>query len=256
MSNSIKTEKSIINQNKTLMKSTIQLLNLWKEPNLNSSNGSKHNNTYGKYYGFGLINKYKNQDGLSFGEFQRWKTQSEDNKYKLKKLVCHIFNNISGIMNTKLEGLIQSGNVLINSMIAFGTHTSINKNFMKTSIPFDSLSKSYYSLWICENARTESFHQECDTSYTLICVPYIEKSIHDNNEINYNFQFRWNSIHSEEVKGINILLQEGICIYYNGFGLFHRQVPNNKNYEKSTFWNMSMYHNKRLFNCINKSVKR
>ena len=249
-------EKIIIEKNNTLNNNTIKLMKLWKKPNLNSSNGKKHNNTYGKYYGFGLINKYNIQDGLSFGEFDLWQTQSNEHKNKLKKLVCNMFNNVSSVMNLKLPALLRTGNDFINSMIAFGTYNTTNKKFHEFSHPFDSMSKSYYSLWICENARTESFHQECDASYTLIGVPKLDGCISDNESIKYKFQFRWNNIEDEGTKGINIPLKQGICLYYNGFGLFHRQVPNNKDYEKSTFWNISMYHNNRLFNCINMSVKR
>ena len=42
-----------------------------KHPNVTSDQeGNKYNKSYVKYFGFGIINKYRNQDGLSFGTFQ------------------------------------------------------------------------------------------------------------------------------------------------------------------------------------------
>ena len=233
-----------------------KLLKLWKEPNLNSSNGKKHNGTFGKYYGFGIINKYHNKDGISFGGFQKWKTDNEEKRKKLQNLIYPIFKKTSSVLNTKLPSILKKGNLFIKSLINFGRKNSKNNRFIKTSMPFSIKNDAYYSFWVCENARTEKFHQECDASYTFISVPVNDNNNHIENISKYQFQFRWNHIHDSNYKGINIHLREGICVYYNGFGLFHRQIPLYDNFENDTFWNFSMYHNKRLFNCINQSIDR
>ena len=51
-------------------KSYIKTMKSYLSTNMSCNNGSKHNGTYGKYYGIGLINKYHLKDGLSFGHFK------------------------------------------------------------------------------------------------------------------------------------------------------------------------------------------
>ena len=45
--------------NNTLTKNIVSYLKKMKQPNVQSYQGKKHNQSYGNYYGFGLTNKYK-----------------------------------------------------------------------------------------------------------------------------------------------------------------------------------------------------
>ena len=238
-------------------KKTTTLLHRIRKPNVESNNGDKHNQSYGKYYGFGIINKYKIEHGLSFSQFANYKSEDAQIKSQLIDNLREQFLIVIQRLNSVLKGhIVQSGNDQMNSLINFGRLSTLNPNFLNETERSQFMLEKCFSMWLCENARTESFHQEIDASYTLIGVPInIEKDKETTNG-SYKFQFRWNSIDESNSLGIDIGLFDGMCLYYNGLGLFHRQVPCSVDYEKVTFWNLSMYHNYRLFNSISKSINR
>ena len=235
---------------------TIQLLKTNKLPNVHSRKGEKHNKSYGNYYGFGLINKYKVTNGLSFGDFSSGKKVKNDSLLFIEHKLRFIFTSLVSSMNETISQLTTVGNQLINSLIAFGKKHTNNNKFIDLCQKDKFGNQHYCSIWLCENARTELFHQELDASYTMITVPYVSNDIQQKSTCEYMFQFRWSNIDGIFNKGLNIRLNQGVSLYYNGYGLYHRQVPNETNFNSSIFWNMSMYHNKRLFHSINMSINR
>ena len=228
-----------------------------KHANVTSGQGKKHNRSFGSYYGFGIINKYKVCDGMSFGQFERKKI----NNMELENQICSNLNSqftiIMERMNNAIPGIIQAGNDQISSLIDFGRITTTNKKFITETDPSKFIIDKCYSAWLCRNARTELFHQEVDSSYTMIGVPLNVEKL-NNGQWNgcYKFQFRWSNIENPNALGIDIALYEGIGLLYNGFGLFHRQVPACPGFKDMNFWNLSMYHNARLFNSISNSINR
>ena len=245
--------------NRILRESTIMSLKDHKEPNIRSTNGKKHNMSYGQYYGFGLTNKYiRSDNGLTFGHFRRnWDTSSQENN-NLESKVRIIFNSLAATLNSILPGSINAGNNAIKSLIDIGRNKSKNKSFKEVtkSNKFGNINQQYHSIWLCENARTELFHQELDSSYTMIAVPYYDDKLSKKCSVKYKFQFKWCLPTEKNTKGIDFNLDEGTCLFYNGLGLFHRQIPNGFNFESSTFWNFSMYHNERLWNTIYQSIHK
>ena len=228
-----------------------------RNPNITSSNGKKHHKSYGKFFGFGIINKYKIDLGVSFGEFESFKPVKDNiNPELITNTLKSQFNFFIDRINSVVMGCVEGGNDQINSIIHFGRMSCINQKFVEKTDASQCLIEKCFSIWLCKNARTEEFHQELDASYTLIGVPINYKCKNNISTSNYKFQFRWNIIDDNECEGIDVGLFEGMVLYYNGFGLFHRQVPCHAEYNNNSFWNMSMYHNYRLYNSISKSLNR
>ena len=228
-----------------------------RHPNVNSTDGSKHNKSYGKYYGFGIINKYKLDMGISFGQFESNKSIDDGLKDQISSIIKDQFMFFVSRLHSTLKGSFEAGNDQIKSLIDYGRIATINQKFIDKTEPNQFLLNDCFSIWLCNDARTEEFHQEIDSSYTLIGIP-IQKT---NNTLSdklcqYKFQFRWNPIDEMNSYGVDIGLFDGMVLYYNGIGLFHRQVPCNDNFMDNSFWNLSMYHNYRLFRSISKSINR
>ena len=245
------------NRHKILTKSTIATLREHKHPNIRSTNGKKHNMSYGRYYGFGLTNKYtRSENGITFGHFSRRGDSLKQESNNLESKIRLIFNTLASTLNSTLPGSINAGNNAIKSLIDIGRKKSNNKAFkeLTKTDQFGSSKNQYHSIWLCENARTEQFHQELDSSYTMISVPYYDNNISKQCSVKYKFQFRWCLSNDSNTTGIDFILEEGTSLFYNGLGLFHRQLPNSLDFESSTFWNFSMYHNERLWNTIYQSI--
>ena len=235
---------------------TINAMTSLKNPNMSSSNGHKHNRSFGQYYGFGITNKYSIQSGLSFGNFRSIKKEDfqleETIRNKLKFQFYHMMNRIDFV----LPNLVAYGNQQIKDLIDFGRCCSLNETFITKTDPSNFILDGCFSTWVCKNARTELFHQEIDSSYTLIGSPINCTNVNEESNGKYKFQFRWNSIDCDNTHGIDIALFSGIALYYNGFCLFHRQVPSCPNFESMIYWNLSMYHNHRLYSSISSSIHR
>ena len=231
-----------------------------RNPNVTSTDNQKHIQSYGKYYGFGIINKYRIDHGISFGKFEGYKLQEEnENNVLIKENIKSQFTFMKKRLNSVFKGNINCadcGNEQISLLIHFGRLSCINPKFNIDTNTSNFLFDKCFSIWLCKDAQTEVFHQELDASYTLIGIPMNFDSKDSESQCSYKFQFRWNSIDSNQFNGIDIGLFEGMVLYYNGFGLFHRQVPCSNYFEKKTFWILSMYHNYRLFNSISKTINR
>ena len=100
--------------------STINLIQKTRSPNVESNKGDKHNNSYGKYYGFGIINKYKFQDGISFGKFENYKKEHVDTEKQIIENLKIQFSKISDRLQLALRDGLKVGNDQINSLIHFG----------------------------------------------------------------------------------------------------------------------------------------
>ena len=81
-----------------------------KHANVISEQGKKHNKSYGKYFDFGIVNKYRIQDGLSFGKFQGKKINNqflEEDIYVAYYVLWHVHSdaeksNFSEVSNSVL----------------------------------------------------------------------------------------------------------------------------------------------------------
>ena len=88
-----------------------------------------------------------------------------------------------------------------------------------------------------------------------------------NEFISHVFEFTWNGAEGM----MQILLSQGTILYYSGYGISHRQVSMNGHGNshvcatssncifgdnQTTFWNLSSYANKRLFDNFMESFRR
>ena len=106
------------------------------------------------------------------------------------------------------------------------------------------------TVYICENAHTLQFHTERDCAYTMILSPICDYSL--NKQHNYVFEFQLNINNNI----LQIHLEKGTVLYYNGYGINHRQVPLKCDSKDVEFWNLSCYANKRFFSNVMASLKR
>ena len=100
--------------------------------------------------------------------------------------------------------------------------------------------------FVCYNASTYIPHIERDCSYTFIGVPFCDVP-----NDTHLFEFWVNY-----TRKIAIKLIPGISLYYNGYGIMHRQVKNQNMNDNQGFWNFSTYANKSLYHNIMKSFQR
>ena len=134
------------------------------------------------------------------------------------------------------------------------------------------------SNYICEDAETLHFHQEYDSSYTLLSVPIWDmksftpkkgekpnkdkETIDDEDEKKSikidmgtaNFIFRWTP-HSDDDNThgyFPISMSHGCNILFSGFGCYHRQHKTNK----GKFFNYASYQNRQYFHKMRMSVIR
>ena len=105
---------------------------------------------------------------------------------------------------------------------------------------------------LCLNAETEQAHTECDSSYTIICVPnQIERKARSGYKNCGSFEFIVNSNCT-----ITVPMYVGTILVYSGFLLTHRQQIRNKDAQFPPFVNMVTYNSKRMFENVMESFRR
>ena len=105
---------------------------------------------------------------------------------------------------------------------------------------------------LCINAETEQAHTECDSSYTIICVPNQNLNSHvPGNKNTAHFQF---VVNPETT--ISVPLNVGTILTYSGYLLTHRQKILNKDPNQNPFINIVSYNSKRLFENMMESFRR
>ena len=92
-----------------------------KKANVSSNDGKKHNKSFGKYYGFGLTNKYNSsENGLTFGHFKRKVDKFDIENISIESKLRLVFNSLASNLNTTLPGSINADNNTINTLISIG----------------------------------------------------------------------------------------------------------------------------------------
>ena len=118
------------------------------------------------------------------------------------------------------------------------------------------VTKDHVSLcnWICFNAYTKEYHQDNDSSYSMICVPYVNRKsspVYYEQRGRYAFSFNWDN-KNDTCPNISFQLDQGTSVYFLGPSCSHRQQV----IEDGLFLNFSSYHNKRLYSNMKNSIKR
>ena len=89
----------------------------------------------------------------------------------------------------------------------------LNKIMESDGIAYNKICTSN---WICKNAETKQFHQEIDSSYTLIAVPQWEEKSKKNIG-NANFIFRWtDDTKTNTQKYLSIGMDSGVSLLFSG----------------------------------------
>ena len=138
---------------------------------------SKHFGSMGKYYGVGTIGKYNMKNNLSVFEFLG---NDIDNK-EVQSLLSICGNDLTYLLNrmyTCLPMSTQCGFMVMTAMMYIMNEykdqcKELLEVFNKNGIDNYKLSTSN---WICQDAKTLCFHQELDSSYTMISVPWFDKN--------------------------------------------------------------------------------
>ena len=108
-------------------------------------------------------------------------------------------------------------------------------------------------LWqssISVNARTNEFHTENDSTYTVITIP--KQEANEKAEADYAFFFKVQDKHNVSIK-----LSEGLTFVFSGKLLTHRQSCNKESsIENELFINFASYGTQRLFTHIKNTFMR
>ena len=113
-------------------------------------------------------------------------------------------------------------------------------------------SNGFMNYNLCLNAETKLPHTECDSSYTLICVPNQKLNNHvPGNKNNACFQLVVNSKTT-----ISVPLTVGTILTYSGYLLTHRQQILNRDSNLNPFVNIVSYNSKRMFENMMESFRR
>lgn len=202
----------------------------------------KHHSSVGTYYGFGMTAKYESNNGFSFGKI----STKQNIDISLHKEYCQIIENDINFsateLNNTIPNIVQSGQIVTQCL------ANLCKTLTNTHTNLPSFAKGMVSAYICHNAQSYDRHIETDCTYTMIISPMCGPGLNDT-EI-YVFEFEWNG----ESDMIQLLMNQGTIVYYNGHGIGHRQI-NKVSGSVGNFWNISSYANQKLFNHIICSMK-
>ena len=198
----------------------------------------KHHDCRGKYFGFGLITKYKLRNNLSVYEFA-----GNDSEELIKSQLLNILQrDIQYVIerhHAAFPNAVYCGFIIISTIAQIiykhpKECQEIIKLFQTHGIDQHKMS---ISNWACLDAETGIFHQECDSSYTLLSVPVWNfKKCNDakQNPLKIggaNFVFKWasQSVTGHDVKYLPVYMYPGVSILFSGFGCYHCQHKTDKN---------------------------
>lgn len=210
-------------------------------------NGSKHHQSYGRYYGLGVINKFSKD---KIGEFSNRKLNISNIQQveNLKSVLKQDFEVLHYRINRVVPRGPKSSFSLMTTMVDIVNDTSndnLSGSVQRLCNDNVNIGNGCLTGYVCENAETKEYHQESDNSYTCIGIPYFTKELKDKLGL-YQFQFKWN-MNNEEPSDINIGLHPGTLLFYSGFSVYHRQTHYSG---PKCFWNISSYHNSSLYSHV------
>ncbi len=215
--------------------------------------GKKHHQSMGKYFGVGIINKYSKE---KIGVFSNTKAKESNNIQinELQNNVKTMFLSLHKSINSVIPNITQASFSLLNSLVKIvktrrkGKYSHSINILKNENTTFDHGCLCGY---ICENAETKEYHQENDSSYTSIGVPFFSDDVHSRFG-NYRFQFKWN-MNDMDNNEFNVRLSQGTSLFYSGYCLYHRQNHYGGN---EAFYNISTYHNSKLYSHVKGCMKK
>ena len=249
---------------------TLKIQKLLKK-NMSSSkkNPSKHFKSCGDYYGFGLIGKYELKNHMSVFQFAGNDSPDDEVQNLLKIFATDIDYGLNRMLDV-LPNSIYCGFCIMPSIAKIILENKEKcPEIYKELTESNGISESYISTsnWLCHNAETLEFHQEYDSSYTFISVPIFNYDKLNKEKKNQQlskpylrnrdtiFEFKWtkklSTIEADDTV-LQIKMEDGVGLFYSGFGCYHRQNLN----RCTDFWNYSSYQNKSFLQKFRSSLIR
>ena len=189
---------------------------------------SKHFGCEGNYYGFGSVAKYNIKNNLSVFQFAQKKDMNQNIIHKMidtmSENIDYSFGRISSsfpnITNYSFS-MMEATNVILQENDKSTHHLS--KEILKCGVDKNCISTSN---WVCQNAATKEFHQELDSSYTIVTVPqWDHEDLKLNNKFigRTKFVFKWTNDTEINQSYFPIELTDGLSMSFTGFSCSHCQ---------------------------------
>lgn len=234
--------------------------NLSKALNVNllgTPENSKHHETIGKYHGIGIIAKYAlDENLLSVAKFSG--NESVGTQTYLE-IIAKDIQYVMDRQHSAFPMLLYCGFSLVNVMLEMSNHYPDKCQKLSDLVDdtHNNINKLSVSNWLCENAETKQFHQEFDSSYTFLSVPFWDVSSFIEAEVekgDANFIFKWtsNTKQDSDQRYLSLQMKDGMNIFFSGYGCFHRQHLKNQ----GKFWNFASYQNTAFYDKVRASILR
>ena len=228
--------------------------------------GVSHHKSHGCHYGYGSHASYDSveaEENLSSVRTYARKSNvtqkgqriigdrtaaqlDEEHKEFLEQTVDDGIEVIISAYHSAKGGNIVASGAVINKSIIQGGHI-LNPGLKKN---VDLLSGHFPAEFINEDAATEEVHTECDSSLTLIFVPWQEFLFEaDGSEKETQAVFEFHLL--GEV--VQVEMGVGMAIFFSGFFLPHRQV---RKKSAGKMINVSTYGSKPFFDSMRQTVQR
>ena len=224
-----------------------------------TSKKNKHHGSRGLYYGFGLISKYNIRRKLSVYEFSGGSNEKKEKRKQLLEVLRSDIEYTVGRQHRALPDGIYLGFLVMSSMVDIILNLKNKCKEIITLLSSEGVSSNMMcsSNWVCKDAETTEFHQELDSSYTCISVPFWNHKALQKERVtkgNANFIFRWNDENFDGNSSLYlpIWMNDGLSLLFSGFGCYHRQHKT----DNHKFWNLSTYQNRSFFQKLRSSIIR
>jgi len=213
---------------------------------------ASHFGSEGTYYSFGNKGSYEKINNSSVGQYTNRKYKDDLKMLKSNITATVVEEMVAKELGAGIDGIakiIPNIRKLIAPVINVAHHEQVKKGDINLS-KGRSFDDGLWQTNISVNARTDSFHTENDSTYTVISIPKQEANSERKDE--YSFLFK-----VKDKNNISLRLTEGVSFVFSGKLLTHRQSCNFPvNMKGETFINFSSYGTKRLFSHIKKSFER
>ena len=218
--------------------------------NIYSGKKNTHFGTSGQMYGTGSVGAYhsvSNSNGMSVDEYSA-KYKCDDIELSVSKNMTMWLEDCVDTIDSHCPGFVQSATVSNKSMISATTSVSklhgpsyVMKNLID---PMKNKNACFPAAFLCVNCWTKLLHTELDCSFTAIHIP-------DQDHCNCTVSFE---LFINESENVFLWMKPHVSIIYSAYLVTHRQVATFKKGQK--FYNIVAYSNKRLYECVRKSVER
>jgi len=212
-----------------------------------------HFDTIGEIFGLGYGPKYAIDEitNLSIAKFAKKRKETSNTENSLQEETS---TKIYNFLEFCVDHIFTSFQIFKSNL---SPHiTKVQNHFdlfdRENEIEYKLSQHGILNTHLCLNAETRKKHTECDSSYTIICVPLQpracnEKGTHNIAEFELNIS---------EDEAFVIPLDPGTILVYSGYLLTHRQQIRKRNENVKPFINIVSYSSQKLFRHLMQSFRR